>query len=46
MTRAQAQDVVWTLISPEIYRMLVLERHWSAANYEQWLTSSLTAALL
>jgi AcrR family transcriptional regulator len=46
LTREQAADLVWTLISPEIYRMLVQERHWSGNRYEQWLTSSLTAALL
>jgi AcrR family transcriptional regulator len=46
VTREQARDVVWTLISPEVYRMLVLERSWSGQAYEQWLTSSLTAALL
>lgn len=45
LTRDEAQDVVWTLISPEIYRMLVLERHWSGESYEQWLTWSLTALL-
>jgi AcrR family transcriptional regulator len=42
----QARDVVWTLISPEVYRMLVLQRGWSGEAYEQWLTSSLAAALL
>jgi AcrR family transcriptional regulator len=46
VTREHARDVVWTLISPEVYRMLVLERGWSGESYEQWLTSSLTAALL
>jgi AcrR family transcriptional regulator len=46
VNREQAPDVVWTLISPEVYRMLVLERGWSGESYEQWLTSSLTAALL
>ena len=46
VTREQARDVVWTLISPDVYRLLVLERGWSAESYEQWLTSSLSAALL
>lgn len=44
--RKQARDLVWTLISPEVYRMLVLERGWPGRGYEQWLTASLTAALL
>src|SRR5215213_4749984 len=46
VTREQARDVVWTLISPEVYRLLVLERGWSGESYQQWLTSSMTAALL
>jgi AcrR family transcriptional regulator len=41
-----ARDVVWTLISPEIYRMLVLERGWTDTRYERWLAHSLTNALL
>jgi AcrR family transcriptional regulator len=44
--RQRARDVVWTLISPDVYRMLVLERGWSSPQYERWLTDSLTAALL
>jgi AcrR family transcriptional regulator len=46
LTREEARDVVWTLISPEVYRLLVLERGWSAGMYEQWLGDSLRAALL
>lgn len=38
--------MVWTLISPEVYRLLVLERGWSARMYEQWLDDSISAALL
>jgi len=45
VTRQQARDVVWTLISPEVYRMLVLERGWSGHRYEQWLTGSLISAV-
>ncbi|GGM85621.1 TetR family transcriptional regulator [Terrabacter tumescens] len=41
-----ARDVVWTLISPEVYRMLVLERGWTDTSYERWLARSLTSALL
>ena len=46
LTHEQARDVVWTLISPEVYRLLVLDRGWSAGMYEQWLGDSLLAALL
>jgi AcrR family transcriptional regulator len=46
MTREQARDVVWTLISPEVHRMLASERGWSSHQYEQWLAGTLTATLL
>ncbi len=46
VSEQEARDMVWTLISPEVYRMLVAERGWSDANYERWLSKSLQAALL
>jgi AcrR family transcriptional regulator len=46
MTAEQARDVVWTLISPEVYRMLVVERDWSQHSYERWLAQALKSALL
>jgi AcrR family transcriptional regulator len=46
LTREQARDVVWTLISPEVYRLLVMDRGWSTGMYEQWLGDSLISALL
>jgi AcrR family transcriptional regulator len=46
VSKEQARDIVWTLISPEVYRMMVAERGWSDASYELWLTRSLQAALL
>jgi AcrR family transcriptional regulator len=46
VTPEEARDIVWTLISPEVYRMLVLERHWNDTSYERWLTQAMTAALL
>ena len=41
-----ARDVLWTLISPEVYRMLVDGRGWSLDQWEQWLAASLADALL
>ena len=38
-------DEMWTLISVENYRHLVVEREWSAEQYEAWLASMVTAAL-
>ena len=46
VTTEEARDVVWTLISPEVYRMLVLERGWSEPSYERWLAQALKGALL
>ena len=32
-------------MSPELYRLLVIDRAWSPARYEHWLTETLTAQL-
>jgi AcrR family transcriptional regulator len=42
----EARDTVWTLISPEVYRLLVLDCGWTDDRYEQWLAESLTGSLL
>jgi AcrR family transcriptional regulator len=41
----RASDIVWTLISPEVYELLVVDRGWSPDEYEQWLAQALTDAL-
>jgi AcrR family transcriptional regulator len=41
----RARDVVWTLISPEVYELLVIDRGWSADEYEGWLSRALADAL-
>lgn len=41
----RACDLVWTLISPEVYELLVVDRGWSPDEYEQWLAQTLTDAL-
>jgi AcrR family transcriptional regulator len=38
-------DEVWTLISVENYRHLVIERNWQPVRYEAWLAKMLAAAL-
>lgn len=40
-----ARDIVWTLISPEVYELLVNDRGWSPDQYEQWLAKALADAL-
>jgi len=42
----EARDIIWTLCSLAVHDLLVLERGWSYERYEDWLASSLTAALL
>ena len=41
-----AADVIHTLIAPEVYRLLVVDRRWKPARYQQWLTQVLTPQLL
>ncbi|MEU4690581.1 helix-turn-helix domain-containing protein [Actinoplanes sp. NPDC023714] len=42
----KASDVVWTLISPEVFDLLVSDRGWSPEDYERWLARALTDALV
>ncbi|HVW42796.1 MAG TPA: TetR family transcriptional regulator [Amycolatopsis sp.] len=39
-------DIYLTLVLPEVYRSLVLERGWTADRYETWLAANLTHQLL
>jgi AcrR family transcriptional regulator len=41
-----AADLIHALMSPELYRLLVLDRHWKSERYERWLTSTLADQLL
>ena len=41
-----AGDVIHALASPEVYGLLVLDRGWSGARYEQWLQAILADQLL
>lgn len=43
---AAAADVVWTLTSPEVHRMLLTTRGWTRSQYETWLRETLERALL
>lgn len=46
LERGAAHDVLWALTGRENYRLLVLERGWSADRYEQWLAEVLAALLI
>ena len=41
-----AADVIHALMSPEVYRLLVLDRSWKPERYERWLTAVVTDQLL
>ena len=41
-----ARDILWTLTSYDIYRRLVVERKWTADQYETWLGDTLIATLI
>jgi AcrR family transcriptional regulator len=43
---ARARDILWTLTSWEIYRMLVIERGWTSDHYEKWLANVLVNTLV
>lgn len=42
---ARTADAMWTLISVENYRHLVIERAWSPEEYESWLSEALVRTL-
>lgn len=46
LDEATAADVIYTLMSPEVHRILTIERGWSGGQYEEWLATALCAQLL
>lgn len=42
----EAADIIHALLSPELYRLLVVGRAWTPARYERWLIQTLTTQLL
>ena len=46
VTEGDAADVVYTLMSPEVHRILTVDRGWSADRYERWLAGALADLLL
>jgi AcrR family transcriptional regulator len=41
-----AADVIHALMSPEVYRLLVVDRRWKRERYERWLTAVVSDQLL
>ncbi len=43
--RAEAADIVYALLSPDVHRILTVERGWTADRYERWIARSLATLL-
>lgn len=41
-----AADIIHALLSPDLYRLLVIERGWKTQRYQPWLTTTLIDQLL
>lgn len=41
-----AADIIHALLSPELYRLLVIERGWASDRYQRWLAKTLIDQLL
>jgi AcrR family transcriptional regulator len=46
MTEERAADLCWALMDGHLYRLLVVQRGWSATEFTRWLSDSLAATLL
>jgi AcrR family transcriptional regulator len=46
ITEADAAAIVWSLTSPEMQRLLRVERGWTTERYREWLAQTLTRTLL
>jgi AcrR family transcriptional regulator len=42
----QATEMVWTLTSPEVFRLLTADRGWTRERYAAWLEATLSRLLL
>jgi len=45
LDKAEAADIVYALLSPEVHRILTVERGWPADRYERWIARSLSTLL-
>jgi len=46
LTVDQVRDILWTYSSPDLYRLVVLERGWTLSAYGDFLWSGMTGQLL
>ena len=45
MTAREATDLLWALIGPDMYRLLVVEQGWSRRRFETWIAETAARAL-
>jgi AcrR family transcriptional regulator len=45
LDKTEAADIVYALLSPEVHRILTVERDWPADRYERWIARSLSTLL-
>jgi TetR/AcrR family transcriptional regulator, regulator of autoinduction and epiphytic fitness len=43
--KAEAADIAYALLSPEVHRILTVERGWPADRYERWIARSLATLM-
>jgi AcrR family transcriptional regulator len=46
LSEADAADLIYVFMSPEVHRILTAERGWTPKRYEAWLATTLRRALL
>ncbi|MDP9244182.1 MAG: TetR/AcrR family transcriptional regulator [Chloroflexota bacterium] len=46
LSEKNAADIIWTLCSPAVHDLLVVDRGWSSAQYGDWLAAALVRELL
>jgi AcrR family transcriptional regulator len=46
LSEQRAADLCWALMDGHLYQLLVTQRGWTSAQFTNWLSASLTAALL
>jgi AcrR family transcriptional regulator len=45
LSRSDAEDIAYAALSPEVHRILTVERGWTGDQYERWLTRALSCLL-
>jgi AcrR family transcriptional regulator len=45
LSLSDAEDITYAALSPEVHRILTIERGWTADQYERWLTRALSCLL-